>query len=49
MGLSPFCALQVKTNSSGVLDNLLFLRNYAFMLPRKISCLLAIRDAPKNG
>jgi len=49
MGLSPFCALQVKTNASGVLDNLLFLRNYAFMWPRKISFLLAIRDALKNG
>jgi len=49
MGLSPFCALQVKTNAFGVLDNLLFLRNYAFMRPRKISFLLAIRDAPKNG
>jgi hypothetical protein len=49
MGLSPFCALQVKTNAFGMLDNLLFLRNYAFMRPRKISCLLAIRDALKNG
>jgi len=49
MGLSPFCALQVKTNAFGVLDNLLFLRNYAFMRPRKISFLLAIRDALKNG
>jgi CheY-like chemotaxis protein/DNA-binding MarR family transcriptional regulator len=28
-----------------VLDNLLFLRNYAFNKPRKISCLLANRDA----
>jgi len=27
----------------------LFLRNYAFMWPRKISFLLAIRDALKNG
>jgi len=49
MGLSPFCALQVKTNAFGVLDNLLFLRNYAFMQSRKISFLLAIRDALKNG
>jgi hypothetical protein len=49
MGLSPFCALQVKTNFFGVLDNLLFLRNYVFMRPRKISSLLAIRDALKNG
>jgi 5-methyltetrahydropteroyltriglutamate--homocysteine methyltransferase len=32
-----------------VLDNLLFLRNYAISGPRKISFVLAIRDAQRNG
>jgi 5-methyltetrahydropteroyltriglutamate--homocysteine methyltransferase len=32
-----------------VLDNLLFLRNYAFSTARKISCLLANRDATGNA
>jgi 5-methyltetrahydropteroyltriglutamate--homocysteine methyltransferase len=32
-----------------MLDNLLFLRNYAFSTARKISCLLANRDATGNA
>jgi 5-methyltetrahydropteroyltriglutamate--homocysteine methyltransferase len=40
---------KLKQKAPGVLDNLLFLRNYAFSGPRKISFLLAIRDAQRNG
>jgi 5-methyltetrahydropteroyltriglutamate--homocysteine methyltransferase len=40
---------KLKQKAPWVLDNLLFLRNYAFSGPRKISFLWAIRDAQRNG